>query len=83
MHEDDTGDGREVAASATRFVGCPALFMERRSPDTNGGLQMEAIGAPMDAEQRVAAAGYLEDLLVDLITLSLNTEKPAVTIPTV
>lgn len=36
---------------------------------------MEAIGAPMDTEQRVAAAGYLEDLLVDLITLSLNTKQ--------
>ena len=41
----------------------------------NGGLQMEAIGAPMDAERRVAAAGHLEDLLVDLITLSLNTKQ--------
>lgn len=36
---------------------------------------MNTIGAPMDAEQRVAAAGYLEDLLVDLITLSLNTKQ--------
>jgi len=36
---------------------------------------MEAIGAPMDAERRVAAAGHLEDLLVDLITLSLNTKQ--------
>ena len=36
---------------------------------------MEAIGAPMDSERRVAAAGYLEDLLVDLITLSLNTKQ--------
>jgi starvation-inducible DNA-binding protein len=36
---------------------------------------MEAIGAPMDAKRRVAAAGYLEDLLVDLLTLSLNTKQ--------
>ena len=36
---------------------------------------MDTIGAPMDAKQRVAAAGYLEDLLVDLITLSLNTKQ--------
>ena len=36
---------------------------------------MDTIGAPMHAEQRVAAAGYLEDLLVDLITLSLNTKQ--------
>jgi starvation-inducible DNA-binding protein len=36
---------------------------------------MDTIGAPMDAEQRVKAAGYLEDLLVDLITLSLNTKQ--------
>ena len=36
---------------------------------------MNAIGVPMDVEWRVAAAGYLEDLLVDLITLSLNTKQ--------
>ena len=36
---------------------------------------MDRIAAPMDGEQRVAAAGYLEDLLVDLITLSLNSKQ--------
>ena len=36
---------------------------------------MDTIQAPMATEQRVAAAGYLDDLLVDLITLTLNAKQ--------
>jgi starvation-inducible DNA-binding protein len=38
-------------------------------------MPMETIGAPMDADRRVEAAGHLGDLLVDLVTLSMNTKQ--------
>lgn len=36
---------------------------------------MDTIGAPLATERRLEAAGYLDDLLVDLVTLSLNAKQ--------
>ncbi len=36
---------------------------------------MEAIGLPLDDERRSEAAGCLEDVMVDLVTLSLNGKQ--------
>ena len=36
---------------------------------------METIGARMELAKRAEAAGYLDDMLVDLVTLSLNTKQ--------
>lgn len=38
-------------------------------------MQMDTIGAPLATKRRLEAAGYLGDLLVDLVTLSLNTKQ--------
>ena len=36
---------------------------------------METIGAPIGTKRSAQAAGYLEDLLIDLVTLSLNAKQ--------
>jgi starvation-inducible DNA-binding protein len=73
LHGDDNSIGGEVAGSATGSARRRPLSIEKN--DETKEMVMETIAAPMAKEKRVAAAGYLDDLLVDLITLSLNAKQ--------
>src|SRR5688572_15831434 len=68
-HQHRRRSGRSATGPARRR----GLSVIETNSETKEML-METIAAPMATEKRVAAAGYLDDVLVDLITLSLNAK---------